>query len=109
MKRIKFTDVLFLIVIIILAFFLLIEWNKDQRNKETNYSWSLSKMERKWILTELNKRNVGDCTIEPIPRGWRCTDNQGKVYIIENNHYGEYCLTPENSIKEAKENKNDIN
>ena len=94
MKRIKIPDVLFLIIIIFLAFFLLIEWNKGQRNKEINHSWPISKVERKWILTELNKRNVGDCTIEPIPRGWRCTDSQGKTYIIENNHYGEYCLTP---------------
>ena len=83
MKRIKITDMLFLIVIIILVLFFFIEWNKGQRNKEINRSWSLSKSEQKLIITELDKKNVGDCSIEPILRGWKCTDNQGKIYIIE--------------------------
>jgi hypothetical protein len=33
-------------------------------------------------MKELDAKGVGDCTLEPIPGGWKCTDDQGKVYKV---------------------------
>jgi len=45
--------------------------------------WSLTKAEQKYILEELNKKNVGDCIVEPFKDGWKCTDAEGRIYIIK--------------------------
>jgi hypothetical protein len=78
----KIIDGFLLLIIIALVFALLIKYGEGQRRKEANLSWSLSKAEQKLILNELNKKNVGDCIVEPILKGWKCTDNQGKIYTI---------------------------
>ena len=82
MRKEKVIDSILLILLIACIFGLLIKLGEGQRHKEANLPWSLTKAEQKHILTELNKKAVGDCVVEPIIRGWKCTDNQGKIYII---------------------------
>ena len=36
-----------------------------------------------YITTELNRRSAGDCVLEPIDGGWKCTTNDGKVYKVK--------------------------
>lgn len=83
MKKEKIIDIILMVVIVVCVFMLLSECDKGQRNKESNVSWSLTKNEQKHILKELNKRNVGDCIIEPFKDGWKCTDAEGKIYIVK--------------------------
>ena len=75
-------DGVFLFVIIICIFGLLVAWGEGERLKKDNLSWSLTKTERDYIMKELDKRSVGDCMLEPIPGGFKCTDNEGKVYKV---------------------------
>jgi len=75
-------DGVFLFVIIICIFGLLVAWGEGERLKKDNLSWSLTKAEKQHIMEELNARYVGDCELEPIPGGWKCTDDQGKVYKV---------------------------
>ena len=75
-------DGVFLFVIIICIFGLLVAWGEGERLKKDNLSWSLSKAEQKYIMEELNARGAGYCELEPIPGGWKCTDDQGKVYKV---------------------------
>ena len=79
----KIIDGLLLLVVIVCVFGLLISWNEGQRRKKDNMSWSLTKAEKQHIMEELNARGVGYCELEPIPSGWKCTDNGGKVYVVK--------------------------
>ena len=79
----KIIDGLLLLVVIICVFGLIISWNEGQKNKKAAPSWSLSKVEKKHIMENLNARYVGDCELEPIPGGWKCTDDQGKIYVVQ--------------------------
>ena len=74
-------DGVFLLIVIACVFGLLVSWNDGQRRKNDN-SWSLSKAERKLIMEELDKRGAGYCVLEPIPSGWKCTDQQGKIFVV---------------------------
>ncbi len=75
-------DGVFLFVIIICIFGLLVAWGEGERLKKDNLSWSLSKTERKHIMEALDAKGVGDCKLEPIFNGFKCTDNEGKVYKV---------------------------
>jgi hypothetical protein len=79
----KIIDWVLLIVVIICVFGLLISWGIGQRNKKANLSWTLTKAEQKYIMEELNARGAGYCELEPIPGGWKCTDAQGKIYVVQ--------------------------
>ncbi len=79
----KIIDGFLLLIVIVCVFGLLISWGIGQRNKKANLSWSLTKSEQKHIMEKLNVRYVGDCELEPIPGGWKCTDEQGKVYKVK--------------------------
>ena len=36
-----------------------------------------------YITAELDRRSAGDCVLEPIKDGWKCTDKEGKVYKVK--------------------------
>ena len=36
-----------------------------------------------YITAELDRRNVGNCVLEPIDGGWKCTTHDGKVYKVK--------------------------
>ena len=76
-------DGVFLFVIIICIFGLLVAWGEGERLKKDNLSWALTKAEQKYIMEELNARGAGYCELEPIPGGWKCTDEQGKIYVVK--------------------------
>ena len=79
----KIIDGFLLLVVIVCVFGLLISWGEGQRRKKANLSWSLTKSEQKHIMEELDARSAEDCVLEPIPGGWKCTDRQGKVYVVK--------------------------
>ena len=35
------------------------------------------------VMNELSRRAVGDCILEPHPKGWVCTDKKGRKYVIK--------------------------
>ena len=35
-----------------------------------------------YISSELDRRNVDSCVLEPIEGGWKCTTHDGKVYKV---------------------------
>jgi hypothetical protein len=35
-----------------------------------------------YISSELDRRNVDSCVLEPIDGGWKCTTQDGKVYKV---------------------------
>ena len=78
MKKEKIIDIIFVIFIIICIFI----FSESQRHKESNVSWSLTENEQKFILENLNKKDVGNCILEPLKDGWKCTDKNGKIYIV---------------------------
>lgn len=79
----KIIDSVLLLIVIVCVFGLLISWGEGQRRKKDNMSWSLTKAEKQHIMEEFNARYVGDCELEPIPGGWKCTDDQGKIYVVQ--------------------------
>lgn len=36
-----------------------------------------------YISSELDRRNVDSCVLEPIDGGWKCTTHDGKVYKVK--------------------------
>lgn len=79
----KIIDGFLLLIVIVCVFGLIISWNEGQRRKKDNILWSLTKAEKQYIMEELDARSAEDCVLEPIPGGWKCTDNQGKVYKVK--------------------------
>jgi len=74
-------DVIMIIAIILCIFAFLNQCDKEMERRSIPYS--LTKAEQQYILEELNKKNVGDCIVEPFKDGWKCTDAEGRIYIIK--------------------------
>jgi len=83
----KTIDIVLIIAIILCLFALINKCDKEMKRRSIPYS--LTKAEQKYILSELNKRNVGDCIVEPYESGWKCTDAEGRIYVIKNKKESE--------------------
>ena len=76
--RKKIIDGFLLILIIACVFGFIIQL----RERQAIRPWSLSKAEGHYIMQELDSRGAGDCVVEPVLLGWKCTDKAGKIYLI---------------------------
>lgn len=78
----KLLTAVMIMLLVVLSVFFSIQIGQRIRNRELAEPWTLSKAETKHIMANLDKRNVGDCVLEPTYYGWKCTDRDGKVYRI---------------------------
>jgi len=78
MRKEKIIDGFLLIIIIACVFGFIIQL----RERQAIRPWSLTKAEGHYIMQELDSRGVGDCVVEPVILGWKCTDKAGEIYLI---------------------------